>query len=350
MDTARTTMDTARTAHSGVGDESARAAFSDDGSESCGSDLFPAMLEEPVKLMLRECSLHGDVNGVDEEPRSRLSLCPGEAFALDEAEEHGRPLLFCPDEPLSFEAGLCLEAAPCTQTPTTPYGRQFLFCPPERLDLDNVGAISDPAFCTQSCMNPVTLGNLWTNDHNGFCLDQLPAGAVNHSSASHWPHSSSLLAEEECADSIVISSSQITFTASELVSSTAFPAHTHAEPVPKNVGPDGDVLEAACQGLGCIQMADLGAGDGDYKATPSVYGEYTGHDVPCEFGSWPACVPPSPALTASPTASPKYGNRRQLRSFSDPKDVEGSLLFASAIEPADPYNQPSVIRLADLLQ
>jgi hypothetical protein len=284
-----------------VGDASERAASSDD-LEGCGSDQFPVMLEEPVKLLLRECTLHGDINIKDgQAPCSRLLFCPGESLGLDEAGEQERPLLFCPDEPLSVEkAGFCLEPALCTQTPTTPYGRAFVFCPNEPLESplawESAGNKLEHAFCTQTPMSP--LGEIVGRDQNGLRFDYMPTGACTHTPTPCWPcFSHSLLAGEHCVGS---------------------------------------------------------------NATPSIYEEYTHHDASSNFRSWPAFVPPSPALTASPTWWPTYRELRQSRSLYSSKDAQSSLPLSSS-QTVIPERAPSpfsllipdghagVIRLANLL-
>jgi len=304
------------------GDARGRSASSGEFSESCASDQFPPALEDPVKLLLRECHLSCDANVADGEPRRRLLFC--EPLAM---EELGNIME--------------LEAAPCTQTPTTPYGRPFVFCPDEPLALDEIGSYAEPAFCIQTPMSPGTpyISRLVFCPDEPLALDEAglwPDLASRTQTPARWPClSPSVLAKDGRVGSIALSKVQNTFIHSPLVPPS--PARSRARSVPRNVGSDKNALETTCQALGCNQIPRFQQqykfSAGDCGPTPSVYGDYASHDMAWPTHSSPAFVPPSPALTASPTASPIYRPLRQFGSFTDSYHAP----------------QSSVISLADLL-
>jgi hypothetical protein len=247
-------------------------------------------------VLLRECNL----SSATSEPVkiAEPSLLVGSRDGLDSSfghSEDGEPrrrLLFCPDEPLALEeAGVFLESAPRTATPTAAYSH--------------------------------------------------PAGM----SVPRWPSfSPSVVARDGCVGSIALSKVQNTFIHSPLPPPTPLRigASRRARSLPKNVGSDKNTWEATFSALGCRlhQHTQQQFNIGDCGPTPSVYADYAGPEMPCSLASSPAFVPPSPALTASPT----YCSARHLQSVPESRNR-----FATG--PLSPGRNASSVKLslADLL-
>jgi hypothetical protein len=275
-------------------------------SQSCRSDQSPGpALDDPVKVLLRECNLNSG------EPLKLGETAPSDVldFGHTEDAEPRRRLLFCPDEPLALEeAGVFLETAPRTQTPTNAY---------------------------------------------------------SHPSATRWPYlSPSLVVKDGKVGSMPLSKVQNTFIHSPLPPPTPLRvgASRRSQSLPKNVGSDKNAWEATCQALGCTQAVmdvqnERTFSAGDCGPTPSwdrVYADYLGPNMPCSLTSSPAFVPPSPALTASPTYCSTrqlglgtYGVQRpphpaQAPGFQSPQSNRSL--------PPTPESRFNVLCLADLLQ
>lgn len=272
--------------------------------QSCSNDQSPGQaLDDPVKIQLRECHV-----GAATEPvkiSSHGDFCAGSFSELAEDGEPRRRLLFCPDEPLTLEEHV-LESAPRAQTP--------------------IGS-----------------------SHIGTGVPRWP-GLSPLSSPS-------LLVKDGCVGSMPLSKVQNTFIHSPLPPPTPLRAGAsrRARSLPKNIGSDKNPWEATCQALGClpgqIRLDSRRDGDfnpGDCGPTPSVYGGYGGREVPCSLASspYPAYVPPSPALTASPTYSTARYTAPQRLTLAAAMPSPASHVLAPP-SPSNGTNQ--VIRLADLL-
>jgi hypothetical protein len=164
-------------------------------------------------------------------------------------------------------------------------------------------------------------------------------------SAFGWScRSPSLLSKDGCVGSISLAKVHNTFIHSPLAPPTPLrvSAARRSRSLPKNVGSDKNTWEATCQALGCgpgqisrdpKKESTLSLECGP---TPSVYEGYSGLQIPCSLASSPAYVPtspspglipPSPALTASPTYYCPYNLAPR------------KLVLASATSSPSPKNQ-----------
>lgn len=293
-------------------------------SDSCRSS---DALEDPVKLLLRKWDLGATTQTI------KIGDAADED-SLDEDEEPNRRPAFCLDEPLSLdEAGFFFEPAPYMQTPTSVYGQPspawWPYLSPSVLD-SCVG-----------CAAPPKVQNTWP------CL------------------SPSLL--EGCVGSIALSKVHNTFIHSPLPPPTPLrgDASRRSCSLPKNIGSNKNAWEVTCQALGFSHLADSVQCEPVFNAsvdslpTPSVYAGYSGYDSPAYvpgFASSPSFVPPSPALTASPT----YCSRRPFRSGAHrPFHFGDHTPTSSYSRPLSPLGGPGqvaqqptsgIIRLAELLR
>jgi hypothetical protein len=327
---------------------------SDQHSQSCRSDHLPGpALEATVKFLLRKCDLRANAETTENgEPFVGDVMDFSNAEDSETCPDRARPL-FCLDEPLSLEeAGLFLdlESSPCMHTPT-------------------------PSSAWWPCLSP------------------------------------SLRKRDGCVGSIALSKVHNTFIHSPMPPPTPLrgDASRRSQSLPKNIGSGKDAWETTCQALGCSHVADAqevcqriplaslptpsvyGPADfqfdsGNSLPTPSIYGpaefEFNAGNIlptpsvygPTDFAPWfncatdcidlnlaldfaslPAYVPPSPALTASPT----YCSRRHLLSNGLVGAQRPPFFFSPSLEDLTPESNcsevvpsagpPSAIRLADLL-
>lgn len=298
---------------------------------SCPSSTRRPSLDDPVKVLLREC---------------HLSMTDPMINDSDEQKSCHR-LQFCVDEPLALEeASTSFEFAPLTQTPSGMYTHPAALrwpCLSPSLFKDCSELLSQVSGYSQGYVEE---GD--SCQRMQFCPDEplvleqgneLPECDQTESSTSTstWPCiSPSLLKKDGCVGSIALSRVQNTFIHSPMAPPTPLRAGAlrRSRSLPKNVGSDKNMLETTCQSLGygqipCVQQAaQLNSGSIDHKhvlpasermPTPSIY------------------VPPSPALTASP-----------MYSMSEAEASMSHYMWpAPALAPMHVISQP--ISLANLL-
>jgi len=205
--------------------------------------------------------------------------------------EPRRRLEFCPDEPLALEeAGVSFEAAPLTGTPTSMYTH-----PSVSRSLSRWSSCTSPASLVKDgCVGSMPLSKV----HNTFIHSPLPPPTPLRAAASR-----------------------------------------RSQSLPRNVGSHKNAWEATCRALGCSSALNFGH---DYS-----FNTCDDAEAP---GGFAGLVPPSPALTASPT----YCNFLQFES-------RRPLLLSSALDTQDAESEhtppaqapaggsPNVISLASLL-
>jgi hypothetical protein len=330
--------------------------------------------ENPVKVLLQECSLGATMEaGVAD-----LSDAAGDA------EPHPRRLQFCPDEPLALdEAFLFLENAPVTYTPMDMYTPPALVKLPslshalfgdagsgtttaERVDHEACRRLQ---FCVDEPLALEEAGVYIDLPDMPLTLEHTPTCRHRVSSGSTWSSlSPASIVKGGHVGSIALSRVQNTFIHSPLPPPTPLRvgASRRSRSLPKNVGSDKNAWEATCQALGCSHLPDARQ-DGTFKSgdclpTPSVYGDYNAASIFANFSSEPLYVPPSPALTASPTyrcTAQNFGSgakslpltcvgapQRSVEDFAWAQQADANEHVRPSCSDAAP---PSIISLASLL-
>lgn len=281
-------------------------------------------LDDPVKVLLPDC------NQFDTGP----SYFTGSNDSTEDFTPNGAPLggetaparlQFCPGEPLSFEDADIfpdIEARPGSLSPSRPR--------PLGLGMD-LGLGID-------ALTPISLTPSLTPTHSVGAGGNQRGAVSKLAPVPRWPTlSPAPLVKDGCVGSIALSKVQNTFIHSPLPPPTPLrvDARRRSRSLPKDVGSDKDAWEVTCHALGVMPRPKQQE-DKRESAAPDLnyFSGYT-PSVPCSLASSPAFVPPSPALTASPT----YTGNRTPR-----------MVLMSATGPPSPTNRSNpVLRLADLI-
>lgn len=345
-------------------------------------------LDDPVKVLLKECNLGASMEMPDQDAESndRLQFCPNEPLALDMLEEGGfslesalitqtpfspfaprwpcvgppvlnleekltsaedasasNRLKFCPDEPLALDDfGQFVDSAPITETPCTPSFPRWPPLPP--LDAGTV-----PGCVPVSANHPEPRSLSFCPDEPleleeaGLFVDEAAPKKMLHCQSPWSSCSPSSLVRRCRVGSVALTKVHNTFIHSPMPPPTPQPgASKRSRSLPKNVGSDKNAWEAACQALGCSQLpadqrpAAVCANVSTPGARPSLPPTPAGVRV---------SVPPSPDF-------PTYCNMHQLDAAQRlPLFAQPAMPFVPMYGWA-PYHgmMPNVISLADLQQ
>jgi hypothetical protein len=276
------------------------------------------MLQEPLKVLLQECSFNAIADRLHMEEAADLL---------------GRPQ-FCLDEPLALdEAAFSFDPAPLTSTPTSMYTHPALHQWPWL----SQSSLGDDSFVDmeedfKSCRRPqFCIDEPLDMDEPGMFLEPAPLTETprgyQHISTFRRNNESSVFMEDGHVGSIPFSKVQNTFIHSPLAPPTPLRngACRRSQSLPRNVGSDKNTLEATCQALGCSSI-------------PHVQERHS-------------FVPPSPALTASPTYCNSYHHSNGEDSFplSLSRAIEPRNTMSECSQQMTASNPPNVICLASLL-
>jgi len=297
-------------------------------------DQRPA-LDDPVKVLLRECKQYDTGPSLFAGSNSNDSLDDCTPHSPVGGATAPARLQFCPDEPLSFEdAEIFMEppsaVRPGSLSPNRPR--------PLGIPMDD--------WLSPNALTPLALTPTHTNSAASGGNQR---GAFKRlAPVPRWPTLSPTPLVKDgwvgpTIGSIALSKVQNTFIHSPLPPPTPLRigASRRSRSLPKDVGSDKDAWEVTCHALGVcgvmprpkppVNPQDCGEPD------LSFFPGYT-PSVPCSLASSPAFVPPSPALTASPT----YCSSRTPRPLLIPAT-------GPPTGPPSPTRSNPVLRLADLL-
>jgi hypothetical protein len=232
-------------------------------------------LDDPIKVLLRE-----------------MTFDKAETHDLDNAEEDkpGHRLQLCINEPLMLEeADVFIDTAPLTQTPSGMYSHPSAPRWPWTSSLDGNEPLRAPLFCPDE---PLALGDC------GLFIDtaalaETPTSIYEPAASCKWPCVSPSIVQDSCVGSIALSKVHNTFIHSPLppVTPLGVGALRRSRSLPKNVGSDKNIWEATCRSLGCRHIPHLQPS----QQKSSTVGPYV-----TTSNGFSDCIPPSPALTASP--------------------------------------------------